>query len=302
MLGSQQSSRSESTGGGAVIRHQTEPFESSPRGGSSLMGLVLGFIVAFLLSSSIVIGGYFAFREPASSSRSSVEAARKDLFPRAFSLRPDGPQLMVEHNTAMNPVGDDFMLFVWFSLNGDLKGDQRTDILGKYTVQDGVESTGYGLSLVGGADGVRPNVYWRGKRGKPRWYQFASTQIKPDEWYLLVVTLHSKRYLGAHIARMGSGATPELLGGYDIGGELLPEGGAPLVVGAGGSRSIDGKIGAFGILRDVDVANDAQKFIKRLARSPWLGPDALESSQVVLWADPLTDIGPLKLNVEIRPH
>lgn len=293
-------SRAEPPARGDSVTAHADDFQKVSGSGYSWLVLCSGFIVAFAVSASLLIGGYFAFRNPGVTVQPPVTAGRNELFPNAFSIKRDGSALVVEHKPALNPSANDFILFVWFNLDKEIKVDQRAEFLRKYEVQDGVESTGYGVAFVGGADGVRPNVYWRVKRGKPRWYPFASTRIERGEWYLLAITLRSRRYLGAHIAHVGSDANVELLGGYDLGTEFLPEGSAPLIVGAIGGGGFEGRVGAFGVLRNVDIASDSHKLIKQLARSPSSGPEALEPSQVVLWADPLKDVGPSGLRVEMR--
>ena len=127
-----------------------------------------------------------------------------------------------------------------------------------------------------------------------------ASPIKNGEWYLLAVTVRAKRFLGVHIAPMGKNSEAEVLGGYDLGGDVIPIGNAPLVVGVPGTSALSGLVGSFGVLRDIDVAKNASKILKRMARQPMSGPEIVDSASVILWANPVRDLGPLNLPIHVE--
>ena len=256
-----------------------------------------GFLGAFALAWLVVVALYFSFNtSPATSLSATSVAANSGPFASTLKITQTGPAARVKHNDALNPSGGDFMLFVWFKSDSPLGSDERSAIVGKYDVRERFPE-GYGVALVGGAEGIRPQVYWHNKGTRGRWYVFASTRIEPQQWYLLAVTFRSQRYLGVHIAPLSPGASPEVLGGYDLEGTLIPASDVDLVVGALGTSTFRGEIGPFGVLRNVDIVQDAPRILKKMAREPSLGSDVVDASQIALWANPLVDRGPLNLSI-----
>jgi hypothetical protein len=188
------------------------------------------------------------------------------------------------------------MLFVWFKLKAEIDPEERSAFLGKYDPRAS-NPEGYALALIGGADGVRPHVYWQNSTGKGRWFAFASTHINPGQWYVMGVTFRAQRYLGVHIAPYGAESNPEVLGGYDLDGAIIPSSQAKLSVGAFKPSKFRGHIGPFGVLRDIDIAKDASRIMKRIARNPSFASDPVDAGKVALWADPVEDLGPLHLSI-----
>jgi hypothetical protein len=267
--------------------------ESKPR----TLLLVLGFFIAFGISWLAVIAIGFSFKS-STSSLSSVEPASEDAFAQAVSVTGMGSVVRINDNSSLNPSTGDFLLFAWFKLKNPLKDGDRAPFLGKFD-PNSQNSTGYALALVGGADGVRPHVFWRNEAGNGRWYAFASTQILPDQWYLFAVTFRAQRYLGVHLSTFSREATPEVLGGYDLEGQVIPASPAALEVGAAGSSKFRGRVGPFGILQGVDVARDGGKIIKQIARNPEAIPELVDPSQIALWANPRHDLGPAHVEISV---
>jgi hypothetical protein len=128
--------------------------------------LVLAFCGAFTVAWLAVVAIFFSFKKAetvvAPPSASSSNAAFAD----AVAVTRSGPALSVEHHALLNPTDTDFMLFVWFKIKAEIDPDERSAFLGKYDSRV-ANPEGYALALIGGADGVRPHVYWQNSTGKP---------------------------------------------------------------------------------------------------------------------------------------
>lgn len=274
--------------------------EESTNLGDRALPLAVGFILAFVLSWLLVVGvGYLLNAGGGDPSSPSVaEVPREEGFAQAVSVSGVGSVLRIEHAETLNPSTGDFLLFVWFKLKNPLQDGDRAPFLGKYDEQS-KSKAGYALALVGGADGVRPHVFWQNEEGKGRWYAFASTRVQPQEWYLFAVTFRAQRYLGVHVAGYGPRANPEVLGGYDLEGEIIPASKAPFEIGAAGTSKFRGRVGPFGIVQGLDVARDGGKIIKEIARNPEVIPDMVDQSQVAVWGSPRVDQGPAKLDITL---
>jgi hypothetical protein len=111
------------------------------------------------------------------------------------------------------------------------------------------------------------------------------------------VTFRAQRYLGVHIAPYGPEANPEVLGGYDLDGAIVPASKANLSIGAFKRSKFRGHVGPFGVFRDIDIAKDATRILKVIARNPSFDAEPVEASQIALWADPTVDRGPLHLPI-----
>ena len=258
---------------------------------------MLGFFIAAGVSWLAVIAVGFSFKS-STRSLSNVDLVSEDAFAQAVSVTGMGSVIRIKDISPLNPSTGDFLLFAWFKLKNPLKDGDRAPFLGKFD-PNSQNSTGYALALVGGADGIRPHVFWRNEAGEGRWYAFASTQIIPDQWYLFAVTFRAQRYLGVHLSTFGRDATPEVLGGYDLEGQVIPASPAALEVGAAGSSKFRGRVGPFGILQDVDVARDGGKIIKQIARNPEAIPELVDPSQIALWANPRHDLGPANVEISV---
>jgi hypothetical protein len=262
--------------------------------------LVVAFFAAFTVSWLAVVAVFFSFKsrqDPLKEAAPMTDSAFAD----AVAITRGGTVLTVAHHPLLNPTGSDFMLFVWFKLKSSLDLKERSAFLGKYDSRE-INPEGYALALVGGADGVRPHVYWQNSSGSGRWFAFASTTIEPDKWYVMGVTFRAQRYLGVHIAPYGPEANPEVLGGYDLDGAIIPASSANLAIGQFKKSKFKGHVGPFGVFRDIDIPKDAPRILKRIARNPSFEADPVEESQVALWADPSLDRGPLHLPITEDGH
>ena len=257
--------------------------------------LVGAFFAAFAVSWLAVVAVFFSFKSaqvPSSPTSSTTDSAFAD----AVAITRSGMVLTVAHHPLLNPTESDFMLFVWFKLRSSLDLKERSSFLGKFDTRE-ANPEGYSLALVGGADGVRPHIYWQNKAGNGRWFAFASTTIEPGKWYVMGVTFRAQRYLGVHIAPYGPEANPEVLGGYDLDGAIIPASAANLSVGQFKKSKFKGHVGPFGVFRDIDISKDATRILKRIARNPSFDAEPVEESQIALWADPTVDRGPLHLPI-----
>jgi len=257
--------------------------------------LVGAFLAAFAVSWLAVVAVFFSFKSRQSATSASSTTSTS-AFADAVAITHPGMVLTVAHHALLNPTESDFMLFVWFKLKSTLDLDERSAFLGKFD-QKAVNPEGYSLALVGGADGVRPHVYWQNSAGSGRWFAFASTTIEPGKWYVMGVTFRAQRYLGVHIAPYGLEASPEVLGGYDLDGAIIPASRANLSVGQFKKSKFKGHVGPFGVFRGIDISKDAPGILKRIARNPSFEADPVEESQIALWADPTVDRGPLHLPI-----
>lgn len=257
--------------------------------------LIGAFLAAFGVSWLVVVALFFSFKSSQSTTGGSTPKL-DGAFSDAVAITRSGTVLTVAHHPLLNPTESDFMLFVWFKLKSSLDLQERSAFLGKYDPKE-ANPEGYALALVGGADGVRPHVYWQNSAGKGRWFAFASTRIEPGRWYVMGVTFRAQRYLGVHIAPYGPEASPEVLGGYDLDGSIVPASSANLSIGQFKRSKFRGHVGPFGVFRDVDIAKEAPRILKRIARDPSFEAEPVDQSNVALWADPVVDRGPLHLPI-----
>lgn len=267
---------------------------SITRRGVTLLG---AFVAAFLLAWLLVVAVFLSLKRDESSKIAVVSPAQEDAFADAVSITRSGTVLSIAHHTMLNPSQSDFMLFVWFKLRSAMDPEERSTFLGKYDPKrDNPE--GYALALIGGADGVRPHVYWQNASGRGRWFAFASTHIVPERWYVMAVTFRAGRYLGVHIAPRSPEASPEVLGGYDLDGAIIPASSANLSIGAFKRSQFRGHVGPFGVFQDIDIAKNAATLLKRIARDPSFASEPVEEKQIALWASPIEDLGPLHLKID----
>ena len=260
------------------------------------VALVAAFGAALVVSWLAVVGIFFSLKSGDVSPNVPSAPVSDSAFADAIALTRSGTVLSVAHHQLLNPTDSDFMLFVWFKLKSAIDLQERSAFLGKYD-QRGGEPEGYALALVGGADGVRPHVYWQNSNGRGRWFAFASTTIEPGKWYVMGVTFRAQRYLGVHIASYGPEANPEVLGGYDLDGSIIPASNAKLSIGAFKRSKFRGHVGPFGVFRNIDISKDATRILKSVARDPSFDAEPVDPSQVALWADPSVDRGPLHLPI-----
>lgn len=266
---------------------------STARRGVALVG---AFVGAFVLAWLAVVAVFLSLKRDGPSNVAVVPPAKDGAFADAVAVTRSGTVLSVAHHPLLNPSQSDFMLFVWFKLRSEMDPEERSTFLGKYDPKR-ENPEGYALALIGGADGVRPHVYWQNGTGKGRWFAFASTHIIPERWYVMAVTFRAGRYLGVHIAPQGPEASPEVLGGYDLDGEVIPASTASLSIGAFKRSQFRGQVGPFGVFQDIDISKDASSILKRIARDPSFASEPVEERQIALWASPVEDLGPLHLTI-----
>jgi hypothetical protein len=113
----------------------------------------------------------------------------------------------------------------------------------------------------------------------------------------MAVTFRAGRYLGVHIAPSGPEASPEVLGGYDLDGQIIPASSANLSIGAFKRSQFRGHVGPFGVFQDIDIAKNAPAILKRIARDPSFVSEPVDERQIALWASPIEDLGPLRLKI-----
>jgi hypothetical protein len=263
------------------------------------VALALWFVAAFGASYALVVAcGALLVGKDNTVALDSEDGARDSVVPDALVVSHGGTALRVSHSPALNPTGDgDFLLYVWFKLRKPLSDGERAVFVAKYDA-DSKTRPGYSVGLVGGPDGVRPNVYWQNEEGHGRWYPFASTQLRAKEWYLLGISFREKRYLGVHLMPHNGGKKAEVLGGYDLEPQVIPDTPADLVVGAFGASKFRGRIGPFGVIRREGMTKDVANFIVQMSKNAGSLPSAVSRSEAVLVASPKEDSGAFKLSIQ----
>jgi hypothetical protein len=191
-----------------------------------------------------------------------------------------------------------FLLTAWIKLRSELIDGDRAAIISKFDPNT-LSKPGYAVALVGGPDGVRPQVYWQDENGKGKWLSFAATQMQPKEWYLLALSFRDGRYLGLHIRPLKESGKVEILGGYDLYGHTIPSPKADLLVGAFGSSKFRGRVGPIGVFSGKEMFSDIPKILKTMAAAPTQVAHQIDTDEVVLWASPKVDRGPKQLAIVV---
>lgn len=283
--------------GTARVPHDTGRSAGESTRPRSKLVVGLSFLVAFVIALYVVtfVGSFFAGPDRTFKPLNGQEG--DDVFSDALIVKGPSNAVRVEDSPKLTPLADrDFLFFIWFKLRQPLEKEERVNIMGKYD-PDTKERIGYGLSLVGGLDGVRPQVYWQGEAGAGSWHTFAAAPLKPQQWYLLTVSFRERKFLGVHIASLGNESKPLVLGGFSVEGTGIPKNNADLVVGAFGTSYFQGRIGPFGIIQSNAFSDNVSAFARQLADKPLALPDTVGADEVALWASPRKDRGPAALPI-----
>jgi hypothetical protein len=94
------------------------------------------------------------------------------------------------------------------------------------------------------------------------------------------------------------GKKAEVLGGYDLEPQVIPDTPADLVVGAFGASKFRGRIGPFGVIRREGMTKDVANFIVQMSKNAGSLPSAVSRSEAVLVASPKEDSGAFKLSIQ----
>lgn len=257
------------------------------------LGFIGSFVVALYLFT--LVGSFFTGPERIFKPLSGQEG--DDVFSEALIVKGHSNAVRIEDSPKLTPLTDgDFLFFIWFKLRHPLDKEERVNLMGKYDPES-KERIGYGLSLVGGLDGVRPQVYWQGDAGVGSWHTFAAAPLKPQQWYLLALSFRERKFLGVHIAALGNENKPLVLGGFSVEGSGLPKTNADLVIGAFGTSYFQGRIGPFGIIQSKSLSDNVSAFTRQLAAEPLTLPETVTAEDVALWASPRKDRGPAALPI-----
>ena len=187
---------------------------------------------------------------------------------------------------SFNPKrGEDFLVFIWVRCSKYPTKGARAIVTLKYD-QESSERQGFGLALVRGKSGVRPEVYWKGGSRVGGWYPFPDVELELRKWYLFALSFRGDRFLGFHtIAHSKTG--PEMvhtLGGHELKGLSLPVSNAPLALGKNGSRSsFKGDIGPTGIVTGGNLSEHLQHILVELSKQPTTIPSLPSSLRMVSW-------------------
>ncbi len=263
--------------------------------------LVLAFLLSFSFACAVVmlLGTFLKASGSSAVVIGELSRSQDESFPESVPVLASGAVVRVSDDERLNPAGEGmFLLTAWIKLRGPLVDGDRAAIISKFDPNT-LSKPGYAVALVGGPDGVRPQVYWQDENGKGKWLSFAATQMQPKEWYLLALSFRDARYLGLHIRPLNEAGRVEVLGGYDLDGYTIPRPKADLLVGAFGSSKFRGRVGPIGVFSGKDMFSDIPKLLKTMAAKPEQVPHQVDPDEVALWASPKSDSGPKQLSIVV---
>lgn len=219
-----------------------------------------------------------------------IDSEKEDLFPYSFVVNSAGTTYRVRNAPGLEPVaGKDFLMISWIKLRKPLEVGDRAIFVGKYDPKTKTRP-GYSIGLTRDADGTRPIVYWQDESGIGRWYTFSSVDITPRSWMMLALSFRKGRYLGVHAAENGTLQKVQLLGGYELDGELNPTNDADLIIGSFGDSKFRGRIGPVGTVILKSLPSDLAGFVGELAKRPREIPSSVSLDDIGLWTNGSADL------------
>ncbi|MCO6430010.1 MAG: hypothetical protein J5J00_04055 [Deltaproteobacteria bacterium] len=207
------------------------------------------------------------------------------LFPDATKIGGNNHYLSIPDSELLDPAeGKDFLLVLWVRLRKLPSEGERMLLLSKF---DGESKSrrGYALALSREGEIIRPEVYWRDKKGDGTWFTFSDLPLSTKTWTMFAITFRQKRYLGLHSASIVQHIKPslKLLGGYEIDRGVVPSSDSPLQIGAFNRGKFRGHVGVVGVLNKPDLSRDLEEILKNLTAVPTVWPPQFDESEVALW-------------------
>jgi hypothetical protein len=237
--------------------------------------------------AAIVIGAVLALFFMVKSKRfSNIENRSVSEVPVLLGAQQSAFLATIPKSESFNPkTGEDFLVFLWVRFSKYPTKGARAIVALKYDEKSS-DREGFGLALVRGRAGVRPEVYWKGGSRIGGWYPFPDVEIKLHRWYLFAVSFRGDRFLGFHTVAhsLKSPETVLTLGGHEVTGLPLPESGAPLAIGKNGSlSSFRGDIGPTGIVAGHNLSDHLQHILGELSQHPTVILQLPSSLRMVNW-------------------
>lgn len=250
----------------------------------------LSHSLLFLVFFSIPVILAFKFSSWSTPAKVYIDDETEEIFPSSFIVAGPGSTLRVEDSKRLHvTASSDYLMFYWIKLRKPLEIGERAVFVGKYDPRSSTRP-GYSIGLTRDIDGVRPIVYWQGVEGGGRWFTFSAAEVVPRNWYLLALSFRSGRYLGVHLAEYGSNNPVQLLGGYDLEREVLPDNDADLIVGAFADSRFRGRLGPFGQLAVDKLSDKLLPLLDDIRQEPRKIPGRLDGESIKLWYDGAKDI------------
>mgnify|MGYP006284448647 CR=1 FL=1 len=207
----------------------------------------------------------------------------------------------IGNSEGLNPkAGEDFLVFLWVRFSKYPTKGARAIVALKYDEKYS-EHQGFGLALVRGRAGVRPEVYWKGGSRVGGWYPFPDVEIELHKWYLFAMSFSGDRFLGFHTVAHStkSRETVHTLGGHEVTGLPFPVSSSPIVLGKNGSRSsFRGDIGPTGILGGGNLSEHLKHILGELSQQPTVIPPLPSSLRIVNWTVDRSGISLAPLSTE----
>lgn len=248
-----------------------------------LLALVLLFVGSFTLP--IVFGLKFdsllrKWRQPV------ADSTLVEPFESGVTLRGNANYLLVKKNKTLGPApGEDFLVSGWFLLDSLPGVGEELTLVSRHQGK-GDQRFGYALWLEGEGSAVRPVAYWRDKAGHGGSFAFADQHLRSGQWFFLAMSVRNNRSIGIHFAAWKGDEHPEvtLLGGYDMGAEIVADANAEMRFGFSRVTPFRGVIGPIGIFGGPGLTGDLRTILRALTRERTSPPSMLPKNQVKLWA------------------
>lgn len=195
--------------------------------------------------------------------------------PVLLSVKNQRNQRIIEGTENLNPVvGQDFLLFVWVKPSRMPTPTSRAIVVLKFDPHR-VTRPGFAVAFAQSAQGLRPEVYWKGASVRGGWYSFPELEIPLHKWTLLALSYRADRFLGLHavVNREAKGASFKTLGGHVVDGTAPPEARVPIDVGAiQGGSSFRGDIGPLGVITGRQLEEHLLELLRAINRDPRIAP------------------------------
>jgi hypothetical protein len=267
------------------------------RNPGSIVVLIGLFVISFTapIFFALKLGGYLMQSESGASEE-------KELFKNPVHIAGSGNYLKIQNSSPLAPVaGEDFLLTFWFRLQRMPAQDEKMVVLTTYDA-DQPNRPGYMLSLNRDGDKVRPVLYWQDKKGAGNWYTFTEVPLPTRNWVMAALSFRNDSLLGLHMALPGEkeGFDLKLMGGYDLGTEIVPAGQADLILGALNVSRFRGLLGPIAVYSKKNLGKKLKEVLEETIRDPLSIPSSLSNEDVRFWSpDGVKDLSAAGRSIEI---
>ena len=232
---------------------------------------VLLFLISFLLPV-LILFAYLQWRgsggaavTPTTSLSSDGKQPVDEIFPEAFPVVRAESLIEIPNSELLHPQeNSDFMIVLAINLRRLPRAGSRMIVASKFSSYSPAKE-GYAIAFSRFRSTIRPEVYWKNKSGKGKWYTFSEIAVTPGEWVTLAVTHYDNQFLGVHSSMLidrERNIGIKLAGGYDFGEPIIPRNEEPLVIGAVERNKFRGKVGALGLIRGVDLEKRVEETLQ----------------------------------------